>query len=178
MEVLRKKAFIAVVVLVCAIGISGCSGRKKRIRIDSSPLPPEATPEATPAESKGFKNLTFGQRSYEKTGELGTIYFDFDKSIIRPEDGQLLEKNAQWIKKTPYAEVLVEGHCDERGTKEYNIALGEKRAESVKKYYTALGIDNAKIEVLSWGEERPQDSGHNETAWAKNRRAETLKRVK
>ena len=173
MEVLRKKAFIAVVVLVCAIGISGCR-KKKPVILE----PRVETPAETPEESRGFKNLPFGQRSYEKTGELGTIYFDFDKSIIRPEDGQLLEKNAQWIKNTPYAEVLVEGHCDERGTKEYNIALGEKRAESVKKYYTALGIDNAKIEVLSWGEERPQDSGHNETAWAKNRRAETLKRVK
>ena len=173
MEVFKKKAFIAVFVLVCAIGISGCSGKKKPLKIE-----PVVQPPAEKQVNKGFENLPFDQRSYEKTGELGTIYFDFDKTIIRPADGQLLEKNAQWIKNTPYAEVLVEGHCDERGTKEYNIALGEKRAESVKKYYTALGIDNAKIEVLSWGEERPQDSGHNETAWAKNRRAETLKRVK
>ena len=90
---------------------------------------------------------------------------------------ETLENNADWLKDNSNEWILLEGHCDERGTEEYNIALGERRAERVKKYYKALGIDSTRIETISWGEEKPVDTRNSEAAWSKNRRVETLRRV-
>lgn len=101
-----------------------------------------------------------------------TIYFDFDKSDIKPESRPVLEKIAAYLLKNPALDLLIEGHCDERGTEEYNLALGERRALSARRYLIGLGVASGRLQTISYGEERPVDPGHNETAWAKNRRAE------
>lgn len=103
--------------------------------------------------------------------KLEDIHFDLDKSNLTPEARKILERHADWLAKHEDCNLLIEGHCDERGTTEYNLALGERRAASAAKYLTDLGIDKARIETISYGEERPLDPGHNEEAWAKNRRA-------
>lgn len=101
-----------------------------------------------------------------------TVYFDYDKSLLKPEGKAAIQKNVQFLKQNPSYSILIEGHCDERGTEEYNIALGERRAEAVKNYMIDLGIEEERITTKSWGEEKPVDPGHNESAWRKNRRAE------
>ena len=100
------------------------------------------------------------------------IYFDFDSAVLKPDAQSLLQIKAQWLKDNPdVIAVLIEGHCDERGTAAYNLALGAKRADAVKKFMTDMGLDNLSIETQSYGEEKPADYNHNEEAWAKNRRA-------
>jgi peptidoglycan-associated lipoprotein len=102
---------------------------------------------------------------------LKDIHFDFDKYDIRPGDAEILKENAALLTKYPKIKIQIEGHCDERGTVEYNLALGERRANSAKKYLISLGIAADRISTISYGKERPLDPGHNEETWAKNRRA-------
>ncbi len=102
---------------------------------------------------------------------LKDIHFDFDKYDIRREDEGILKENAAWLKKNPKMKIQIEGHCDERGTSDYNLALGERRASMTKRYLVSLGIASDRISTISYGEERPLDPVHREEAWAKNRRA-------
>jgi peptidoglycan-associated lipoprotein len=98
------------------------------------------------------------------------IHFEFDKSRLLPEAKAILRVKAEWLKANPEAQAIIEGHCDERGTNEYNLALGDRRAQSAKTYLVDLGIAPERLTCISYGEERPLDPGHNEAAWAKNRR--------
>ncbi|MBM4277787.1 MAG: peptidoglycan-associated lipoprotein Pal [Deltaproteobacteria bacterium] len=109
-----------------------------------------------------------------ESGLLKPIFFDFDKYDIRPADTEILKGNSALLKKFPNVKIQIEGHCDERGTNEYNLALGERRANSTKKYLTSLGITADRVSTISYGEEKPFDPGHNEEAWAKNRRSHFL----
>jgi len=111
---------------------------------------------------------------YNRMGVLKDIRFDFDKYNINPQEAQILQEDARWLLANPTVQVLIEGHCDERGTNEYNLALGERRAQSAKAYLIALGVRPERFKTISYGEEMPLDSGHNEIAWAKNRRAHFL----
>ena len=105
---------------------------------------------------------------------LQNIYFDYDKSAIRPDAREILKANAEIFTKNSSAKIVVEGHCDERGTAEYNMALGERRAQEAKQYLVNLGIDASRIETISYGKERPLDNRSTEEAWAQNRRAQFL----
>jgi peptidoglycan-associated lipoprotein len=115
------------------------------------PPPPPAEPEIAPLQ-------------------LTTIYFEYDKSDIRPDARDIMAQNARSLAEHPTATIRVEGNCDERGTDEYNMALGERRANAAKEYLVNYGIDGGKISTISYGESRTADPGHNEEAWAKNRR--------
>lgn len=99
------------------------------------------------------------------------VHFDFDKSNLRPEAQEILKSKAGWLRDNPDVNATIEGHCDERGTNAYNLALGDRRANSAKAYLVDLGIAGSRLTTVSYGEERPLDPGHNEEAWAKNRRA-------
>ena len=102
---------------------------------------------------------------------LKPIFFDYDKYDIRPVDVDILKGNSTFLKKFPNMKIQIEGHCDERGTNEYNLALGERRANSTKKYLTSLGVAADRVSTISYGEEKPLDPAHSEESWAKNRRA-------
>ncbi len=117
-------------------------------------------------ETPGIEGVVF------ESSLLRRIHFDFDRYYIRPQDAQILKQNAEVLKKFHTVKIQIEGHCDERGTNEYNLALGERRANSVKTYLMHLGISGERISTISYGEERPLDPAQNEEAWAKNRRAE------
>jgi peptidoglycan-associated lipoprotein len=106
--------------------------------------------------------------------DVQDIHFDFDKYAIRPADAQILDRNAGWLKANARDLLLIEGHCDERGTNEYNVALGERRAKTTMDYLVAHGVAAARITVISYGEERPLCTTHDENCWAKNRRAHFL----
>ena len=132
--------------------------------------------EAKKAKEKEFEKSLVAKKEPGIAGEvfesrlLKDIHFDFDKYDILPEDAQILKENAALLSKYPQVKVQVEGHCDERGTNEYNLALGERRANAAKKYLVSLGISADRISSISYGEEKPLDTGHNEEAWGKNRR--------
>jgi peptidoglycan-associated lipoprotein len=102
------------------------------------------------------------------------VFFDFDKSVIKPEGQQTLQRQAEWLKRYPNVTVTVEGHCDDRGTREYNLALGERRATAVQRALVALGVQPNRIRTISYGKERPAVLGDNEAAWAQNRRGVTV----
>jgi peptidoglycan-associated lipoprotein len=113
-------------------------------------------------------------REFSEVAELRDINFDFDKYDIRPGDARVLDSNATWLKSNPNHLLLIEGHCDERGTNEYNLALGERRAKSAMNYLVSQGVQANRITIISYGEERPVCTEHTEECWAKNRRAHFL----
>lgn len=112
-----------------------------------------------------------GKKSSSKAG-LQKVYFDFDRSDIKSEYTDELQGNAAWMKANSKSKVVIEGHCDERGSYEYNIALGNRRAMSAKSYLTNLGVNAASLSTVSYGEERPAATCHDESCWWQNRRAE------
>ncbi len=133
--------------------------------------------EKEEAAKKEFEKSLVAKKTPGIEGEvfesklLKDIHFDFDRYEIRPEDAQILKDNAALIMKYTGVKVQIEGHCDERGTIDYNLALGERRADSARKYLISIGVSPDRLSTISYGKERPLDPGHNEDAWAKNRRA-------
>jgi peptidoglycan-associated lipoprotein len=133
--------------------------------------------EARLAQKREFEKSLVAKKERGIEGEvfetkmLKDIHFDYDQYDIRRADEEILRENAAFLKKNPQMKIQIEGHCDERGTSEYNLALGERRANSAKRYLISLGIAPDRISTISYGKERPLDPGHNEEAWAKNRRA-------
>ena len=126
--------------------------------------------EAAAAAKKLAEKEAAREKKTAPAAELGDINFDFDKYNLRPGDREILKGHAEWLMKNPDYAVAIEGHCDERGTAEYNMALGQRRAESAKKFLLESGVADQRIKTISYGKELPLDSGHNEEAWAKNRR--------
>jgi peptidoglycan-associated lipoprotein len=112
--------------------------------------------------------------SFDETAALRDVHFDFDQYRLRPDAAQILEESAQWLKTRERALLLIEGHADERGTGEYNLALGERRASTARDYLIALGVERARIAVVSYGKERPLCVDRTEACWAQNRRAHFL----
>ncbi len=130
----------------------------------TSPAPAEATPLPTPPPPKEFADVE----------ALKNIHFDFDKHDIRPDDAKILDENVGWMKANPDYLVLIEGHCDERGTSEYNLALGERRAKATMSYLISQGVEASRFMLLSYGKERPLCTEKNEECWVQNRRAHFL----
>ncbi len=132
--------------------------------------------EAKKAAEGAFEKSLVAKKERGIEGEvfetklLKDIHFDFDRYEVRRGDEEILKENAAWLKKNPKTKVQVEGHCDERGTVEYNLALGERRASYAKQYLVSLGIAADRISTISYGKERPLVTGHDEEAWANNRR--------
>ncbi len=102
------------------------------------------------------------------------VFYDFDKYTLKPQARETLQRQSAWLKKFPAVTISIQGHCDERGTREYNLALGERRANSAKNYLVALGVNPNRVKVLSYGKERPAVTGSNEAAWSQNRRSVTV----
>ena len=125
------------------------------------------------AEDPGMGGGTIpGTSIPEPSAELKVVYFDFDRADIRSDQRAALKANAETIRKSDWSSVTVAGHCDERGSEEYNLALGERRANMVKQYLADLGVPRSKLRTVSFGEARPAVRGHDESAWRYNRRAE------
>lgn len=177
-----KKAVIIMLSLLLVISFTAsCKKKAKEVpppppqaqeqpKVEKVEQPPVKEPELT--EEEIFMKKTLEELNQEKP--LAMIFFDYDKYNIRPDAVPVLEKNAEWLKKHPTVKILIEGHCDERGTEEYNLALGEKRAKSTMEYLMSLGISAERMKIISYGKSQPLDPGHDEAAWAKNRRAQFL----
>jgi peptidoglycan-associated lipoprotein len=135
---------------------------------EATPAPATAAPStATPAARPPVAE-------FRSVPELKDAFFDFDKYDIRPADAKVLDANATWLKANANNLVLIEGHCDERGTNEYNLALGERRAKSTMNYLVSQGVQASRITIISYGEERPACTDKTEACWAKNRRSHFL----
>jgi len=123
----------------------------------------------------GSGSTTSTRTPIEKLTAIGnTVYFAFDSSALDPRAQQTLSRQAAFLKINPSIKISIEGHCDERGTREYNLALGERRASASRDFLLAQGIDAARVRIVSYGKERPAVEGSNESAWAKNRRSATV----
>ena len=122
-------------------------------------------------EEEELQALRILEKEALREGSLEDVYFDFNRYNLKNDSQVKLQKTAEWLIKNPTVAIAIEGHCDERGTQEYNLALGERRATSVQKYLYSLGIEPLRMQTISYGEERPLDPRHNEEAWDKNRRA-------
>ncbi len=175
----RRIFLIGVIVLLSLFALWGCP---KKAQVTT-------TPETAPAaKAEPAAEQTAGRRGRKKRGSgtaakdesreraataaagLQPIYFDFDRSFVRDDARATMKANAEWLKANPKAKVRIEGNCDERGTKEYNQALGQRRATSAKKYLTDMGVSAKRILILSYGKEKPVCSESTEGCWQKNRR--------
>ena len=139
-----------------------------------APTPPPPAPAPAPAPATAAPAAPAPPSQYSENPNLKDIFFDFDKYDVRPNDAKILDANAAWLKQNGGHLVLIEGHCDERGTNEYNLALGERRAKSTMNYLVSQGIQASRITIISYGEERPTCTEKTEDCWAKNRRAHFL----
>ena len=157
---MKKHGSIILILIFAMFILDGCAKKdiKKDKDIEESDLNAE--------------NPRYGKAEVGFSGEMKMVHFDYDKYMLSPAAREILKNNAEWIKQHPKVSVQVEGHCDARGTEEYNIALGQKRAESVRKYLVDLGVVPGKLTTVSYGEDKPIVKSEAEEAWAKNRRAE------
>jgi peptidoglycan-associated lipoprotein len=185
----RGSALLVAPVLVLSLFLAGCP---KRPATTAASAPP---PTGAPAPSSGAPSTAApgtamtpspvapataapsttppAPSEFRETANLKDVFFDFDKYDIRASDATLLDTNAAWLK-TNNSLVLIEGHCDERGTNEYNLALGERRAKAAMNYLVGQGVQANRITIISYGKERPTCTEHSEACWAKNRRAHFL----
>jgi len=156
-------------VALCALGLWACTSTSgPTTPSDGGSFTPEP-PTAREGDGLGSRAATSGGA---ETGpsSLETIYFDFDKALLTPESRRVLEQNATYLRQHSDARVEIQGNCDERGSTEYNLALGNRRANAAKQFLVDLRIEPSRLATISFGEENPAVRGHNETAWSKNRR--------
>ncbi len=167
----RSLLYLSFILLAGIVTLWGCP---KKAEVTTAPEAQTQTEKATsPATSAPATEATTVETNEkaELTAEgLKPIYFDFDKSFIRADAMDLMKANAEWLKIHPKAKIKIEGNCDERGTKEYNQALGQRRAASAKKYLADMGVSGRRISLISYGKEKPICSEHEESCWQKNRR--------
>jgi len=173
MRLKPRFASVALIGLAIVLALApGCSSRKK-VSADAQIEPPPT--ETTPPPPSDNGNVP--PPPVETTGErlsLEDAFFDFDDFSLRQDAKSALEKDGKYLGKSSVTKVVIEGHCDERGSVEYNLALGEKRARAAKDYLVSYGIPGGRLTTISYGKERPFDPGHDEEAWAKNRRAHVV----
>jgi peptidoglycan-associated lipoprotein len=151
-----------------SIALSACASKApKQLPPDPGPTTTTDTGSAGPVPGSQADFVAFTQGS-------DTIYFDTDRYNIDSPDQAALQAQAQWLQRYPQKRATLEGHCDERGTRDYNLALGERRANAAKNYLVSLGIEPARLNTISYGKERPVALGSDESAWARNRRAVTV----
>jgi peptidoglycan-associated lipoprotein len=152
-----------------SLTIAGCASTPKEL-----PQPPINSGQGAGGSSANQGPTPGSQEDFVASVTSDRVFFDTDRFDIDSQDAATLSSQAEWLKHYPIARVTIEGHCDERGTRDYNIALGERRANAAKNYLASLGIAPARISTISYGKERPDAMGSDEASWARNRRAVTV----
>lgn len=166
----RTPVLLVTALLAMILVSPGCSSRKK-VSGGAEPPPPPSTSENAPPTETPPPPPTTGGGEETTASNLRDAYFDFDDAGLREDAKASLDGNAKYMESHSSMNVVIEGHCDERGSVEYNLALGEKRARAAKDYLVAYGIPATRMTTISYGKERPFDTGHSEESWAQNRRA-------
>lgn len=172
------------VAATCALGVVvafsvGCPPKPPKTKVEPTPVPTAVstptvvtvdTPTPVPTPPRAEPDIT--KKPIDEISKyLKPVFFDFDKSDIRADQRDTLAANASFLQKWGTIQLTIEGHCDERGTREYNLALGDRRANAAKEYLVSLGVSASRFKTVSYGKERPFALGHDEDSWAKNRRA-------
>jgi peptidoglycan-associated lipoprotein len=175
---MKIRSSLLLLVLILSISMLALWGCPKNAEVTATPeeqkeaapaVKEEPKPEAPPVKEEA-KPEEPKERAAAGAAGLQPIYFDFDRSFIRDDAKSVMKANAEWLKANPKTKIRIEGNCDERGTKEYNQALGQRRASSAKKYLTDLGIAAKRISLISYGKEKPVCTEQTEECWQKNRR--------
>lgn len=176
----RVPGVLAACALVCAVTIVvSCKPKAPKTTAEAAPTPavtaapPPPPPAATPAP-RGDEVMSADLAELNSRGYLKDAYFDYDQATLRDDARSALAADGEWLKKYGSIQILVEGHCDERGTTEYNLALGDRRANAVKEYLGSLGVDGARVKTVSYGKERPFCTESTEQCWQSNRRGHIL----
>ena len=187
-----RRAALILLALVPMLGLVACGGKKRPPAVTTdagrtaparpSPTPPpwpdvpvDAGPDVQPMAEDAARAEDFSVNDPSgEGGPLADIYFEYDQARLTDEARAILEKHALWLQNHRSAKVAIEGHCDERGTTDYNLALGEQRARATRDYLVNLGVAGDRLTTVSYGKERPLDPASNEAAWSKNRRAHFL----
>lgn len=179
-----RKLLIVAAILALALAFGACKSTTKDVKAPEPPPAQEVEP-AVPATVDQPKDFVQEEpttevlpddaeelnRMAQEKGWIRDAFYEYDSSTLTEQAREALQASASWLKGYPQYGLIIEGHCDERGTEQYNMALGERRAYAAKEYLVSLGIDAARVQTQSFGEERPFDSGTTEAAYAKNRRA-------
>lgn len=177
---------VSFAVLAVAAALYGCATTESQDSSTSAGTPSSGKPSASTSTGSPSGSQV-GSRSATPSGTGAasgmqqpdmkrSVYYEFDKYDVKPEYRTLVESHARWLKANPKAKLVIEGNADERGSREYNVALGQRRAESVTKMLVLLGAKPDQIEAVSWGEEKPRTGGHDEASWSENRRADFASR--
>ncbi|MCG8442828.1 MAG: peptidoglycan-associated lipoprotein Pal [Caulobacterales bacterium] len=159
---------LKVAMITAALFMTACASNQVEETPQTPPAPPPSTIPAAPTGP-----VAGTQEDFEASVGDSRVYFDFDEFAIRPDAGETLRRQAAWLRSYPAVKVLVSGNCDERGTREYNIALGARRAKAVKDFLVLQGVEASRISTTTYGKERPIDPRSNEAAWARNRNGHT-----
>lgn len=159
-------------ILFSAMLVAGVAACAKKAVKTNPPPPPAPVTETTPTDESGRYRV--GDLDTDSCLRQRVVYFDLDRTEIKPEFGAQIACHAEYLRQFPNARVSLEGNADERGTREYNLGLGERRGNAVQSALSSAGASMGQLNVVSYGEERPVDRGHDESAWSKNRRVEIV----
>lgn len=171
-------------VLAIVAGVAGCATTESPEGTTSATAPSTGSQSATSTRAgtrSGTEQTGTGTGPGTRTGSQSpdlkrSVYYEFDKYDVKPEYRALIESNARWLRANPQARLTIEGNTDEHGSREYNVALGQRRAESVTKMLVLMGVRPEQIEAVSFGKEKPRADGHDDKSWAENRRSDFAKR--
>lgn len=188
---MRRRVLLLLLLSLCVVAAASCRSRRTAPPPQSAPPPVAAATAPEPAVSVPTPDRDFVQpqadtpdvlsedireanRVARERGWIRDAFFAFDASTLDADAQEALRRSATWLRQNPEYRIRIEGHCDDRGTEQYNLALGDRRAETAVAFLASLGVDRVRIDTVSYGEERPFEEGSNETAWAQNRRAHLL----
>ncbi len=178
---MNRKITLTIIASICVMLFSAGCAKKELVKSEEPIAPPTAVEKAPavtqPAETPAPETPAVKEETLQETNKneapaatLETIHFDFDSYVLSAEARDTLKKNAEMMMSKPGTKVQVQGNCDERGSAEYNLALGENRAKAAARYLETLGVAQNRLSTISFGKEKPVDPGHDDAAWAKNRR--------
>jgi len=171
-----RRFVVALAVVSTAVTLSACAKKPPTTSAEARPpVQPHPTAVAPPPSTSAQKDvdgdvLSQDLATLNRKGYLVDAYFDYDQSELRADARDGLAKDAQWLKKYPSIQILLEGHCDDRGTEAYNLALGDRRASAAREYLESLGVPESRIKTVSYGKERPFCDSDNDSCWQENRR--------
>lgn len=186
---MRTRAFLLLLLSFTLFAASSCRSRRKMPQpqtappvATATPAPQPVVPVPVPAPERDFvqppapadvlsEDIVEADRVARQRGWIRDAFFRFDASTLDAEAQEALQQSASWLREHPEFRLRIEGHCDERGTEQYNLALGDRRANTALSYLVTLGVDRSRIQTVSYGEERPFEEGSSEASWSQNRRA-------
>ncbi len=168
----KLTGIFSILIAISLISLFSCGSKKE---LDTTATTDTMTEEQVPSETPGGDDTEGDTDStMSSLDDMERVYFDFNDATLRSDARETLKKDAEILLKNVNTNVVIEGHCDERGSVEYNLALGERRAQSIQRYLAKLGVSTSRMSTISFGEEKPLVSGFGEEAWSKNRRGEII----